>query len=173
MTLPPFLIVPREELGKLFENREVFDTGFLCQECFTPVQHVTDKGFTTCRCSCYARIFNDLQKVRQLTSEVWLDYIEHSSSRKCLSAAEHDPLINPARGPNYDCWCPHCGRDRKLGAKVIWVSPHETYVCTYGTCLQCARTMQGLSEADRTAKGTLCEDRLLQRYPFLHSRLPS
>jgi hypothetical protein len=169
----PFLIVPREELEKIFEGQEAVNTGFLCTECFTPVRHVTQKGLIFCQCDCYARSFDDLEKVKRLTAQIWLEYIQASAGRKCLDAAGNDRIINPAQSPNYDCWCPSCARDRKIGVHAFWVSPEGTYICTYGACKQCADKMHTLSEHDKAQQATLCEDRLLERYPSLHFRLPS
>jgi hypothetical protein len=167
----PSLIVAHEALEKVFEHLEIIDTGFLCAECFAPVRHATDRDYIFCRCDCYARVFDDPSKVERLTAQTWLEYIQKSVGWKSFRAAENGQIINPSQSPNYDCWCPSCARDRKIGAKVVWTSPAGSYVCTYGTCVQCAQAMQTLSKDEATQKVELCEDRLLERYPSLQDRL--
>jgi hypothetical protein len=171
----PSFITKRENLRELLTNNPDEVTEVLCVECFTPVHRAAlSPGATILFCECYARVFepgND--RHLNLTTRHWAGYIQTSRQdnpigyqlRDALDRGEaKGPIINQSPLSNYDIWCPGCGRDRKIAGKGIWVNELGT-VCVYGLCRPCM-TAQGDNQTQ------LCEDRLLEHFPFLQSRIP-
>jgi hypothetical protein len=169
--MTPFVLTSRDAVEQLISGKQSADTGVLCPQCFEPVRKTPIERGVICRCSCYMRGFEDAEKGDRLSIDTWATYIKESTGRKICEAANNDAIINIALAPNYDCWCPGCRRERKLGAKVIWVSLAEEYVCTWGACKACAEAMRGASKSARYEFNSLCQDRLLERYPFLNTML--
>jgi hypothetical protein len=81
------------------------------------------------------------------------------------------PIVNPSLTPNYDCWCPSCKRDRKMGGKSVWLSDTGDHVATFGVCLPCMNRLDASHQEGKKITTRRCEANLLSRYPFLESRL--
>jgi hypothetical protein len=163
-----FTLLTPEESHKILSQGQITSTGFLCDDCFGEIQKSDQGKFVIFWCSCYARGFEaDSPRAASLTQEKWRTFREASIGRKALNT----PIVNPARSPNYDCWCPGCGRERKQAIFAVWTSNSEQYVCSYGVCRACGERMKNLSEATRSKEADKITERLLGRYPFLQKRL--
>jgi hypothetical protein len=107
-------------------------------------------------------------KVAAITPAAWQEYIKESKGKALVDARNrNDPLVNPARSPNYDIWCPGCKRECKVAGKGVWLTLKKEYVCTYGVCETCLDRGQAMSSSQYDDFTDEIADRLSARYPFL------
>jgi hypothetical protein len=166
--MTPFAITTIDQREEMLRGRPHTELGFLCPECFVPVlKTILDGGAIYCGCDCYTRLFDDLEKVERITSQIWADYIQKSVGQKFLQ----QPIVNPSRSPNYNCRCPGCRRDRNAAVIGAWISPDGELVCTYGVCKACIEHMEGLSEEARNKEGDRISEQLSEWFPFLEEQL--
>jgi hypothetical protein len=114
-----------------------------------------------------------------LSSTIWQQFLEEFGAKDPSNKAFQDafargdhvrPIINPSTAPEYDCWCPGCRRNRKLGGRSVWVSNQGAHVATYGLCRPCMDWITS-SQEEGELLSQRCEDNLLFRYPFLEALL--
>jgi hypothetical protein len=150
--------------------------------CFQSIEQITlDDGIVGLLCGCYGRLFaSGNERYKRLTTKLWHEFIDNSREKDPIGhafieeiseGALNRPLVNPSAAPNYDRWCPLCQRNRKIGIISLWLSPKEKFVATYGVCRACARRYTASSKEQQDAIIQLCEDRLLEQYPFLAQAL--
>jgi hypothetical protein len=177
------MIAKIDELRKAFGEHPTKETGLMCCYCFDAISKtLLNGGYIGLWCSCYARIFEPGNpRAATVTERIWQGFIDKShrnNSRDWSLLGTLDdgamdcPIINSAAHENYDCWCPGCARDRKLGGKVVWALPQGVHVTTYGVCPKCFRLSETTAGIDRSLLINRIEARLVGRYPILRSRLP-
>lgn len=176
------MIAKIDELRKTFEKHPTKETGLLCPYCFNAIREtLMNGGYIGLWCDCYARIFEPgNSRFATVTERIWQGFIDETHRKHsmeplmtALDAGAMDcPIINPAAHVNYDCWCPGCGRNRKLGGKVVWASPKGVHVATYGVCSKCFCLIEAAAGIDRSLLTNRIETQLVSRYPILRSKLP-
>ena len=157
-------------------------TGVLCSYCFGDIRRIfMEGGWIVLLCSCYARAFDPSDaRHTTLSNELWRKFRKNWQGKNPLNQTYEDslrrgdfdlPIVNPSLTPNYDCWCPSCKRDRKMGGKSVWLSDTGDHVATFGVCLPCMNRLDASHQEGKKITTRRCEANLLSRYPFLESRL--